>query len=132
MADLDYFIGNWNVDKQEVRSHPVQEGQSFTIRREGDDRVSFEFHEPFGDGCWNHHIRNGRMENGHIRADIVDDGVCKPAPNTDTLLIEEDRVRSEPGMKRIHIRVFTQQSLEEPGFRNVEEGGEFGAEDGGG
>lgn len=132
MADLDYFIGDWKVWEKKPADHPVRTGQRFTVERDGENKVSFTFHGSFGDGCWNHHIRNGRLQNGRIRADVVDDGVCKPAPTTDTLIIEEDPTRGESGKKRVRLRVFTEQSLEEPGFRQVEEGGEIGAEDDGG
>ncbi len=130
MPDLEFFVGDWTIWEQDARKdHPVKRGQRFTIRGEEGDKVSFEFYERFGDGCWNHHIRNGRLENGHIRADVIDDGVCKPAPKTDTLMILEDPRKS--GKKRIRCRVFTQQPLDEPVVLQAEEGGEFGAEDDG-
>ncbi len=131
MADLDFFVGNWKVWEQDARhDHPVRRGHRFTISRAGGEKVSFEFHEPFGDGCWNQHIKNGRMENGHIRADVVDDGVCKPAPKTDTVLILED-THKVSDKKRVRVRVFAEQPLDEPGIMQAEEPGEFGAEDDG-
>ncbi|MCP3956956.1 MAG: TIR domain-containing protein [bacterium] len=67
-------------------------------------------HEPFGDGCWNQHVQNGKFESGHIRAPIIDDGVCKPAPKSDTLLIEKDPVSLMEGRRGIVIKVFAEKT----------------------
>ncbi|MCP3963056.1 MAG: hypothetical protein GY719_34895 [bacterium] len=130
MGSLEFFLGNWRVCRQDVRaSHPVRKDQRFEIIRVSDTEVRFEFEEGFGDGCWSQHIQNGRLENGHIRAPVVDDGKCKPAPKTDTLLIEEDTANRVEGRRNIVCRVFSERSLERPMFGLAEEAGEFGADD---
>ncbi len=131
MADLEFFLGNWRVCRQDVRaSHPVKKDQRFEIIKVSDTEVYFRFENRFGDGCWNQHIQNGKLENGHIRAPVVDDGKCKPAPKTDTLLIEEDTASVE-GRRNIVCRVFSEKALDVPMFGLAEEAGEFGADDGG-
>ena len=132
MADLKFFLGDWRVCRQDVRAdHPVKKDQRFKIIRVSDTEVRFEFEEGFGDGCWNAHIHNGKLENGHIRAPVVDDGKCKPPPKTDTLLIEEDTVNRTEGRRNIVCKVFSEKSLDMPMVGVAEEAGEFGADDGG-
>ncbi len=131
MAELEFFLGNWRICRQDVRaSHPVKKDQRFEIIRVSDTEVCFRFESGFGDGCWNQHIQNGKLENGYIRAPIVDDGKCKPAPKTDTLLIEEDTASCVDGRRNIICRAFSERTLATPMFGLAEEAGEFGADDG--
>lgn len=131
MADLEFYLGNWRVCREDVQSSrpEVKRDQRFEIIKVSDTEVRFEFEEDFGDGCWNAHIQNGHLENGHIRAQVVDDGECKPAPETDTLLIEEDVANSVEGQRNIICRVFSEKALATPTFGLAEEAGEFGADD---
>ncbi|MEM7351075.1 MAG: hypothetical protein AAF657_09735 [Acidobacteriota bacterium] len=138
MADKQFFISEWKVWQRDLDDpdHPVQLEQSFCIHDRDGDAVELRFQPNFGDGCWNQHIRNARYEDGRIRADVVDDGECTPAPTANTLLIEEDtKDYANNTSRRVRCKVLSlnghQAGPEEPvlTFDPVEKEGEFGAED---
>ena len=113
-SSLEFFLGVWRIfapgfSESDVVLHDTR----IEIRRVGANEVSFRFYGSFEKGCWNQHVQNGFLENGHIRAPVIDDGICKPAPMTDTLLIERDQVG---GRAAIRCRVFSEKALATPTF----------------
>ncbi len=125
------FIGRWRVRGLNNKSPEVKKDEYFVIEDAGADEVKFHFENPFGDGCWNHHVKNGRLVNGRIRAKVMDDGKCKPAPKTDTLLIHSNGRDAESNRRQLRLEVFKAPPLDQPVARGVEEAGIFEAEDDG-
>lgn len=130
MPDKEFFIRSWKVCEEDPDrpDHPVKIGHRFQIRDEPGEGVSFKFFGIFGDGCWNAHVRDGIYADGKITAPVVDDGQCKPAPKTDTFVIERDD--RQPNERKIRCKVF-KKPLPGLAYMVVEQAGEFGAEDDG-